>query len=150
MPSSKSWVHWKKTVILPHRKQELQGYNCPDQLVDFPGVQCSKVWESGGGAVKLPCIIHQEALCARAAQLGDVGKTINLIRSRVLNHREFWAFLMKIDSQYGDIIYHSDVRWLSCGTVSWTASIPGDLKLTLKEKKETALLNWEVLSGWQA
>ncbi|MPV02237.1 hypothetical protein FVA96_23790 [Escherichia coli] len=53
---------------------------------------CAKVPESGGEAVKLHCIIHQEALCAKTVQLGDVMttvvKTVNIIRARGLYHRE--------------------------------------------------------------
>lgn len=63
----------------------------------------------------------KEALCARDAQLADVMstmvKTINLIQSRVLNHHVLRAFPSEIDAQFGDLIYHSDVRWLSHGTV---------------------------------
>ena len=33
---------------------------------------CGKVRESGGEAFKFHCIIHQEALCAKKIQLGDV------------------------------------------------------------------------------
>lgn len=82
---------------------------------------CNKVRESGGEAVKMLCIIHQEALCSTAIQMDNVMttvvKTINLIRSRALNHREFRAFLSDIDAEYGDVLYHSNVRWLSRGSV---------------------------------
>lgn len=67
------------------------------------------------------CIIHQEALCAKTIQLGEVmntvTKTVNIIRARELYHREFQAFLSDVDAEYGDVLYHSDVRWLSCGSV---------------------------------
>ena len=58
---------------------------------------CAKVKESGGGTVRMHCIIHQEALCAKTVQLDDVMntvvKTVNIIRARGLYHREFQAFL---------------------------------------------------------
>lgn len=61
---------------------------------------CKKVHDSGGDAVKMHCIIHQEALCAKAVQLGGVMnvvvKTINLIRALALNHRGFKAFYLKM------------------------------------------------------
>nr|XP_032814298.1 general transcription factor II-I repeat domain-containing protein 2-like [Petromyzon marinus] len=51
----------------------------------------AKVQESGGEAVKMHCVIHQEALCAKIIQLGDVMntvvKTVNIIRPRGLYHR---------------------------------------------------------------
>lgn len=82
---------------------------------------CAKVKESGGEAVKMHCIVHQEALCAKTAQMGDVldtvVKTVNTIRARGMYHRQFQAFLDDMDAEYGDVLYHSDVRWLSRGSV---------------------------------
>ena len=44
---------------------------------------CSKVQESGGTTFKMHYIIHQEALCAKTVQLGNVMntvvKTVNII-----------------------------------------------------------------------
>lgn len=44
---------------------------------------CTKI--QGGEAVKMHCIIHQEALCAKTIQLGDVMntvvKTVHIIRA---------------------------------------------------------------------
>ena len=37
---------------------------------------CAKVQENGGEAVKLHCIIHEETLCAKTVQLGDVMNTV--------------------------------------------------------------------------
>jgi hypothetical protein len=34
-----------------------------------------------------------------------------------LNHREFVAFLEEVENEYGEIIYHTNVRWLSRGYV---------------------------------
>ena len=66
-------------------------------------------------------IIHQEALCAKTVQLGDVMntvvKTVCKIRARGLYHREFQAFLFDLDAEYGDLLYHSEVSWLSRGSV---------------------------------
>lgn len=78
---------------------------------------CPQVQESGGEVVKMHCIIHQEALCAKTVQLSDVMntvvKTVNIIRVRALYHREFQTFLPDVDAEYGDLLYHSEVRWLS-------------------------------------
>lgn len=81
---------------------------------------CNKVSEHGGSAVKLHCIIHQQVLCAKCLQfdhvMKPVVKTINFIRSKALNHRQFQQFLLDMDAEYGDVLYHTDVRWLSRGT----------------------------------
>jgi len=42
-----------------------------------------------------------------------VTTTINFIRSRGLNHRLFQNFLNEIESEFGDVIYHNQVHWLT-------------------------------------
>jgi len=67
------------------------------------------------------CIVHQEALCAKSLQMKDVMdvvvKTVNFIRARGLNHRQFTSFLTLLDTEYGELLYHTEVRWLSRGNV---------------------------------
>uniref|UniRef100_A0A3B3UV06 DUF4371 domain-containing protein n=1 Tax=Poecilia latipinna TaxID=48699 RepID=A0A3B3UV06_9TELE len=87
---------------------------------------CAKVKESG------------EALCVKTVQLGDVMNTVitvNIIRAKGLYHREFQAFLSDVDADYGDILYHSDVRWLSHGSVLQRFySLRSEIDRFLKEK----------------
>ena len=67
------------------------------------------------------CIIHQEAQCAKTLGLENVMKQIvdvvNFIRPKGVNHREFKEVLNDLDSDYGDVIYFTSVRWLSRGAV---------------------------------
>lgn len=100
---------------------------------------CAQVQESGGEAVKMHCITHQEALCAKTAQLSDVMntvvKTVNIIRVRALYHREFQTSLTDVDAEYGDLLYHSEVRWLSRGSVLRRFySLRSEIDQFLKEK----------------
>ena len=71
--------------------------------------------------IKLHCIVHQDALCAKSINFKDIMavllKTVNFILSRGLNHRQFQEFLKKTEAEYGDLTYFSNVRWLSCGKV---------------------------------
>lgn len=71
--------------------------------------------------LQLHCIIHQHALCAKVVNLKNVMeivvKSINYIRKNGINHRTFRNFLNEIDAEYVDIIYFSEVRWLSRGKV---------------------------------
>jgi hypothetical protein len=43
--------------------------------------------------------------------------TVNFIRYRSLKNRQFRELLIEIEANYGDVIYHSEVRWLSRGKV---------------------------------
>jgi len=42
-----------------------------------------------------------------------VTKTVNLIRSKGLHHREFQELLHSMDADFDDIPYYTEVRWLS-------------------------------------
>lgn len=67
----------------------------------------------------LHCIIHQQNLCSKSIRLKNVMdvvvNTINFIRSRGLNHRQFKAFLDELSSEHDDVTYYCEVRWLSKG-----------------------------------
>lgn len=67
------------------------------------------------------CIIHQESLCKSRLDfkhvVDPVVQAINVIRSRGLNHRQFRDFLLDMDSDFSDVLYHTNVRWLSLGNV---------------------------------
>ncbi|XP_063748741.1 general transcription factor II-I repeat domain-containing protein 2B-like [Eleginops maclovinus] len=80
-----------------------------------------KVSEFGGSILKYHCILHQEQLCAKNMGLKnvmqDVVAIVNNIRSKALSHRQFKALLDEMDAQYGDVLYHQEVRWLSRGKV---------------------------------
>lgn len=69
----------------------------------------------------LHCIIHQEALSKSVLKLDHVTKTVvklvNFIRARALNHRQFIQLLEEREADHTDVPYHSNVRWLSLGTV---------------------------------
>lgn len=80
-----------------------------------------KVRKFGGSVLKYHCILHQEQLCAKSIGLKnvmqDVIAIVNNIRSKALSHRQFQALLDEMEAQYGDLLYHQEVRWLSRGKV---------------------------------
>jgi len=67
------------------------------------------------------CIIHQQSLCGKMLNLDDVMKTaikiINSIRAKALQRRLFQSLLESVDAQYGDLLLHNAVRWLSKGAI---------------------------------
>ncbi|XP_013851014.1 general transcription factor II-I repeat domain-containing protein 2 isoform X2 [Sus scrofa] len=67
------------------------------------------------------CIIHPESLCAQKLKMDHimsvVVNAVNWICSRGLNHREFTTLLYELDSQYGSLLYYTEIKWLSRGLV---------------------------------
>jgi len=63
-------------------------------------------------------------------------KIVNFIRARDLNHRKFKEFLSELNSQYSDIMFHTEVRWLSKGKVlERFFSLREEIKLFIHEQK---------------
>ncbi|CAH1634822.1 unnamed protein product [Spodoptera littoralis] len=67
------------------------------------------------------CIIHQEALCSKVVSWKEVMDivvaTVNYIRKNGLTHRQFQQFLADTEADHRDVLYYSEVRWLSRGAV---------------------------------
>ncbi|KAM4026769.1 general transcription factor II-I repeat domain-containing protein 2A-like [Anomaloglossus baeobatrachus] len=83
-----------------------------------------KLFTEGIGHPIVPfhCIIHQEALCAKAGftDLNDlmsiVTKIVNLIAARPLHKREFSALLLEVDSTYSGLLMYNnlyDSKWVN-------------------------------------
>ncbi|XP_056637725.1 general transcription factor II-I repeat domain-containing protein 2-like [Diorhabda sublineata] len=83
----------------------------------FIGILNEKATEDD--LIVLYCIIHQQNLCSKSIRLHNVMnvvvKTINFIRSRGLNHRQFKTFLDEISAEYNDVTYFCEVRSMSKG-----------------------------------
>ncbi|KAI0238315.1 General transcription factor II-I repeat domain-containing protein 2A, partial [Lamellibrachia satsuma] len=67
------------------------------------------------------CFIHQENLCGKSVKMQNVMsvvvKTVNFVRARGLNHRQFQHLLAEMNAQYQDLLYYCEVRWLSRGVM---------------------------------
>lgn len=67
------------------------------------------------------CIIHPEAVCAQKLKMDHVMdvvvNSVNWVCSRGLNRSEFTTLLYELDSQYGSLLYHTGIKWLSRGLV---------------------------------
>ena len=91
------------------------------ERVGLVGLLKDKVKKLGEYISAIHCIIHQEALCGKKIQMKNVMdvvvKTVNFIRARSLNHRQFTSFLSSMESEYGELLYHTEVRWLTRGNV---------------------------------
>lgn len=65
--------------------------------------------------------IHPQNLCSKNVQLENVMTvviyTMNYIRCHGATRRQFKTFLEELDAEYGELPYHTDVRWLSRGKI---------------------------------
>ena len=80
------------------------------------------------------CIIHQENLCSKDI-MKKVVQSANFICSRALNHGQFKAMLDELVSEYGDLVYFPNVRWLSrVVTLKRFLDLKSEIKNFVKEK----------------
>ena len=67
------------------------------------------------------CIIHQQNLCVKSLKFQHIMypiiKAVNFIRARGLNHRQFQNFLNDLNTEHQDLLYFSEIRWLSRGSM---------------------------------
>ncbi len=63
------------------------------------------------------CLIHQRNLCCKVLSTSHVMsvfiKKVNYIRSHALQYHVFKEYLSELNSEYGDLVYFTNVRWLS-------------------------------------
>ncbi|XP_025116165.1 general transcription factor II-I repeat domain-containing protein 2-like [Pomacea canaliculata] len=75
----------------------------------------------GSDILSFHCILHQESLCKSALDIKHVIEpvisVVNIIKLKALNHRQFKSLLEDMETEYEDVLYHNNVRWLSLGKV---------------------------------
>uniref|UniRef100_A0A287DDH4 General transcription factor II-I repeat domain-containing protein 2B n=1 Tax=Ictidomys tridecemlineatus TaxID=43179 RepID=A0A287DDH4_ICTTR len=75
----------------------------------------------GSDLKSIRCIIHPESVCAQKLKMDHVMDvvvdSVNWVCSRGLNHGKFTTLLYELDSQYGSLLYHTGIKWLSRGLV---------------------------------
>ncbi|GFT06532.1 general transcription factor II-I repeat domain-containing protein 2 [Trichonephila clavipes] len=70
--------------------------------------------------------------------MGICMKIVNSIRGRSLQRRMFRAHLEENESDYGELLYHADVRWLSRSIfLQRFMDLPQEVKDFLESKDET-------------
>lgn len=97
-------VMWdEKSALVGRMWLKMQGENCTGELTAYH------------------CITHQESLCGKVLKMDHVMSTVtqavNFITANGLNHCQFQSFMREIDSEFGDLPYHTEMRWLSWGKV---------------------------------
>ena len=73
-------------------------------------------------------------------------KIINSIRAKAKQHRSFKVFLEEMSAEYGDLLLHAEVRWLSRGKIlQCFLSLLNEVKLFMEERGEDTILSD---AGW--
>ncbi|XP_069461251.1 general transcription factor II-I repeat domain-containing protein 2-like [Ambystoma mexicanum] len=97
--------------------------------------------------IAIHCLIHQQALCSKSLKFDSVMtivvSCVNFIRAHALKHRQFQEFLSELNADYGDVLYHTEVRWLSRGRVlkRFYDLLPQITAFLLSKNKEVPELN---------
>ncbi|KAK7881151.1 hypothetical protein WMY93_029560 [Mugilogobius chulae] len=90
--------------------------------------------------------IYEQAICAKVTGfdhvMSPVVKIINSIRSKAKQHRTFKTFLEELSTEYGDLLLHSEIRWLSRGRILQRfLALKDEIKEFMKSREEdTSLL----------
>ena len=93
------------------------------------------------------CLLHQQSLCAKHVAVEDVMTTVvkivNYIRAQPLHRREFRLLLDEYNNEYGDLLLHTEVQWLSRGYVlkRFNECLPQILTFLIEKRKEFPALN---------
>ena len=87
------------------------------------------------------CMIHREALVSKVIpkrlheHLSVLIKVVNYVKSSPLNTRLFSKLCIDMDANYTALLYHTQVRWLSKGSMLSRIFELKEVKLLLQNKK---------------
>ncbi|XP_074045122.1 LYR motif-containing protein 9 isoform X1 [Macrotis lagotis] len=88
-------------------------------LIAFVKKELNRLSLDPSDLITCHCIIRQESFCAQSSRLSSVMSTvvacINFVKSRGFNSCPFKELLNDLVSEYGDLVYHCEVQWLSRG-----------------------------------
>ena len=79
----------------------------------------SKIKQKNPDAVGTHCVIHREALASKTLpaamknKLGIIIRIVNFIKSSAVNSQLFAKLCKDMDSNHINLLFHTDVRWLS-------------------------------------
>ena len=108
---NKMELPWNKLVALTTD-------GAPAMCGDIRGLTRKAIGHTGENLVAYHCIIHQEALCGKVFGMEHVmtvvTKSVNFIRARGLNHRQFRALLEEENSVQEDVCKRMCPITLTC------------------------------------
>ena len=108
-------------------------------------------------AFMIHCMIHREALAARTMPeslmnvLSQVIKIVNHIKSSALNTRLFRLFCHEMDADHMNLLFYTQVRWLSRGNVVLRVyELREELKEFLRTQNKNEWVEMLESSNWLA
>jgi len=112
------------------KKHDLDWLNClavcTDGAPSMMGHQLgfvARVKEKNLDVVIIHCFLHRENLVSRRLQpdlhavLNDAIQIVNFVKARALNSHIFQKMCEEMGSHHKDLLFHSDVHWLSRGKI---------------------------------
>ena len=105
------------------------------------------------------CMLHRQALASKTlppelkSVLDDVVSVINYMKGSALATRTFRLLCQDLDSEHENLLYHTEVRWLSRGNVvSRVFSLRKEIEVFLEsDEKEKSKIHLKKISdqAWQ-
>jgi hypothetical protein len=114
-----------------------------------------KVQVVAPAAVWKHCIIHRQALATKKmpkelrAVLDEAVQIVNLIKSRAMNSRLFSVLCNDMGAHFQQLLFHSEVRWLSRGKFTRLCDLREEVRLFLSEISSPLLQHMEDMN-WVA
>ena len=81
----------------------------------------TRVKQKNPDAVGTHCVIHREALASKTLpaamknKLAIIIRIVNFIKSSAVNFRLFSQLCKQMDSNHENLLFHTNIRWLSKG-----------------------------------
>src|SRR5215469_84174 len=99
---------------------------CTDGAPSMLGVRqglSARIKDVNPQTIVFHCLLHRQNLASKRLSkdfdivMQEVIKIVNFIKARSLNNRIFAQMCLEMGSEYTNLLYHSEVKWLSRGNV---------------------------------
>ncbi len=131
------------------KKHDLNWLNCLAVCTDgAPSMMGSRlgfvtrIKAENPDVIIIHCFLHRENLASHRLQpdlhavLNDAIQIVNFVKARALNSRIFHKMCEEMGSPHQDLLFHSDVRWLSRGNIlGRVIELKTEIEIFLREKK---------------
>ncbi|XP_077975498.1 zinc finger BED domain-containing protein 5-like [Styela clava] len=107
----------------------------------------ARIKQKNSDVIGSHCVIHREALASKTLstsmkdKLAIIIRTVNYIKTSAVNTRMFAKFCKDMDCNYENLLFHTNVRWLSKGNMlARVYEMRNELTLFLEAQEKYDLL----------